>query len=367
DGVGNVVTAKQTIPLNQEDDKPIVVIDYPAADTVVDGEAGTVYVRGIASDDDGVATVMYSLDGGREHVISAQGVFYNVLSPEVDLDGGAHTVTAYAIDTYGIVGDPVSVTFHVRGNTPAFEAPQIRTDEGTQRAENGLLVNPDAHPFLETNVVSDAGLKRLVYKFEWGDKGVEETDITLPGGAPKSFFASVPLDNAPWGVVRVSVVATDIYDRTVEQKTVLHMKNLTRAYTDKPEVIFSDSCVSDAGDIINHGAGISASGYFVGGTAQSVQLIPPTPFATAELNGNSIVLHGTNVAGTSAPVRVRVTTDQGVFYDSRPLVFHSDNPAPIVKIDNADHSRPYDGNNAIHISGTVQSDVPLTRFGYRIL
>ena len=367
DVVGNVVTAKQTIPLNQEDDKPVVVIDYPAPDAVVDGEAGTVYVRGIASDDDGVATVMYSLDGGREHIIKAQGVFYNVLSPELDLDGGAHTVTAYAIDSYGVVGDPVSVTFHVRGNTPAFEVPQIRTDAGTQRAENGLLVNPEAHPFLETNIVSDAGLKRLAYRFEWGDKGVEETDITLPGGAPKSFFASVPLDNAPWGVVRVSVVATDLYDRTVEQKTVLHMKNLTRAYTDKPEVIFSDSCVSDAGDIINHGAGICASGYFVGGTAASVQLIPPTPFATAELNGNSIVLHGTDVAGTSAPVRVRVTTDQGVSYDSRPLVFHSDNPAPIVKIDDAEHNRPYDGNSAIHISGTVQSDVPLTRFGYRIL
>ena len=368
DVAGNVVTAKRTIPLNQEADKPTIAIEYPTADTVVDGEAGTMFLRGIADDDDGVATVMYSLDGSREHVISAQGVFYSVVSPDVDLRGGEHTITAYAIDKYGVAGDPVSVTFHVRGNTPIFEAPQVRTDAGTQRAENGLLVNPESNPFLETTVISDAGLKRLGYKFEWGDKGLEETAISLPekGGAPTTFLASVPLSGAPWGIVRVTIEATDIYDRTVEQKTVLHMKNLTRVYADKPEVIFSDSRVSDAGDVINDEQ-FPVSGYFVGGNAKSVQLVPATPFATAELNGNVIILRGTRVKGTSAPIKVRVTTDQGVSYDSRTLIFHSDSPAPVVKIDGANHTKAYDGNQMVHISGTVQSESPLSRFGYRIL
>ena len=368
DVAGNEVTAKRTIPLNQEDDKPTIQIEYPTAETIVDGEAGTMFIRGIAFDDDGVDSVMYSLDGSREFVIKSQGAYYAVMSPDVDLRGGEHTVTAYAVDKYGVAGDPVSVTFHVRGNTPVFEAPQVTHDAGTQRATNGLLVNPESHPFLETTIMSDAGLKNVVYRFEWGDKGIEETVIPLPekGGAPTTFPVKVPLSGAPWGVVRVTIVATDIYERTVEQKTVLHMKNLTRVYADKPEVIFSDSRVSEAGDVINDDQ-IPVSGYFVGGNAKSVQLVPATPFATAELQGNVIVLRGTRVKGTSAPIKVRVTTDQGVSYDSRTLIFHSDSPAPIVKIDGANHTKAYDGNQTVHISGTVQTESPLTRFGYRIL
>ncbi len=372
DIAGNVVTVKQSVRYDPELDKPTLTIDYPGEKQAVDGDVGMFFVRGIAYDDDGLASVSYSVDGGAEQTIEAQGVFYALYPNEENLVGGEHTITAYAVDQNGVKGTPITTHFIVKGKLPEITDVKLHSADGDEEVSQGSMINPESDASLLATLSSDAGIKSASYKMEWGTKGLLESEIPMPSkNGTKLVPVNIPLADAPWGLVRLTITATDIFDRTVEKKVMLHLADLTRITTDTPQVIFSDSRVSDAGDVIND-TNNPATGYFIGGVAKSVQLVPKTKFAKVELKDNVIYLHGTNELGNSEPVKVRVTTDQGVTYDSRELIFHSGAPAPQVEITSVNGSLPdyhhfLNGNEPIHIEGKVTSESPLSRFSYRIL
>ena len=372
DVAGNVVTVKKNVRYDPELDKPTVVLEYPADKQAIDGENNSFYIRGIATDDDGVASVMYRIDNGEEQTIEAQGVFYAQPSFEGGLSSGQHTITIYAVDRNGIKGQAVTSSFVVRGNVPEFGEMKIHSAVTDVDVYQGIMINPESDSSLQTTVSSADGLKSIIYRMEWGTAGIIENEVPIPQKTPNGLVpVSISLEDAPWGLVRLTIIATDIFDRSVEKKIILHLKDLTSISSETPQVVFSDSRVSDAGDIINDTAN-PATGYFIGGIAKSAKLVPSTKFATVELKDNVIYLHGTNELGSSSPVKVRVTTDQGLTYDSRELIFHSGAPAPEVHIvsvnGNApDYHRYLDGNEPIHIEGVVVSESPLSRFSYRIL
>ena len=372
DTAGNVVTVKQTIRYDPELDKPLLTIDYPADKQAVDGDAGLFFVRGIAHDDDGIATVVYSLDGGPEQTIEAQGVFYALHPNTENLTGGEHTLTAWAVDENGIKGNPVTSRFIVKGNMPEIGDIKLHSIDGDTDIYQGYEVNPESDASLVTTLSSDAGIMSASYKMEWGTKGLYENEIPMPSkNGAKTVPVSISLDDAPWGLVRITITARDIFDRAVEKKLLLNMTDLTRVKSDTPQVVFTDSRISDAGDIINDLRN-PVTGYFIGGVAKSVRLVPKTKFATVEVKDNVIYLYGTEELGNSEPVKVRVTTDQGLTYDSRELIFHSGAPAPHVQITSVNGMEPnyhsfMDGNEPIHIEGQVTSETPLSRFSYRVL
>ena len=370
DIAGNLVEVKREIPLDQEKDKPLVMIEYPAEGAVYDATAGSLFLRGIASDDDGgIVSIDYSLDGGETKTLEAQGVFYTPFAEETDLSAGKHRLTVSALDKYGIRGNPVTVNFIAKGPVPEIEAAKIRDSVETKEAFPGIRENPEDNVFLETTVVAEAGIKGLLYRLEWGSEGVIDKEIPLPAKTnPTRLPVSIPLTDAPWGLVRLTLRVTDIYDRAAMQTTVLNVQNLTRLYTDDPAVIFDDSTVSSSGAVLSD-ARHPLTGFFMGGNAVSVSIVPETPFAKASLEGNLITVTMTEQPGTSAPVRVHVVTDQGVGYDSRELIFHSDSPAPVVQIDGGAETaaNPYDGRATVHITGSVTSDLPVNYVSYRIL
>ena len=372
DVAGNVVTVKQPIRYDPELDKPSVIIDYPSDEVPVDGDAGLFNVRGIASDDDGIASVVYKIDGGEEHVIEAQGVFYATVPLEEDLAGGSHTVTAYSVDVNGIKSDPVTNSFIVKGSIPEFSPVMIHDAVGDVEAYQGISINTESDAVVQTTVSSAAGIMAASWRMEWGSKGIREEEIPISSrsGQP-SVPVAIPLTDAPWGLVRLTITATDVFDRTVEKKLVLNLQDLTHISSDVPQVVFSDSCVSDSGDIIID-VNNPVTGYFIGGTAKTAKLVPATKFATLEMKGNVIYLRGTSEQGTSPKVKVRVTTDQGLVFESRELIFHSDAPAPEVHITSVngnapDYHRYFNGEESIHIEGIVTSETPISRFSYRIL
>lgn len=366
DIAGNVVTARRTIPLDQELDKPTLTIEYPPNGGMIDGNADSLFVRGIAFDDDGIATVTYRMDSGNEYTIESQGVFYGALTEGLDLDGGSHTLTAFATDRYGVRGDKVSIAFSIKGKAPVIGGAKLKTATDTMDVVPGMMVNPESDAVLVSDITSECGITSASYEMRWGQDGILPGDIPVPKSGAKSMQAVIPLDSAPWGLVRITISVTDIFDRTIEQTSVLNIKDLTRIESPSPQVLFSDSCVSESGDITLD-PDFPVTGYFSGGNAKSVQFVPKTKFATVSLSGNTIILRGTGEQGNSDPVKVRVTTTQGLTYDSRDLIFHSDHPAPVVKINGADYTHPYDGNNTIHLEGMVTSESPISRFGYRIL
>lgn len=366
DTVGNTVVVNQELILDQEADKPVVTIEYPAEGEALEGKAGTLFVRGIVTDDDGVASVEYSLDGGETLSLEAQGVFYAPLSSDADLSFGKHFVTVTAVDKYGIKGNPVTAHFVVEGTEPVFENASIKSSEGTQEAVAGMIVHPESDPVLLTSVSAPAGIKAASYKIQWGTDGLIEKDISPEKGAVEKLPVSINLSDAPWGLVRITVSATDIYDRTSQQVTVINMKDLTTIHTDEPAVVFDDSVISEHGDIINDPEN-PVTGYFVGGNARSASLVPDTGFAKVELIGNQILLHATNAKGTSPAVKVRVMTDQGLKYESRELIFHSRNEPPVIELDYANPASPRDGFETVRVSGTVTTEVPLANLSYRII
>ncbi len=366
DTVGNTVVVVQTLNLNQEDDKPVVTIEFPAEGSALEGTAGTLFVRGIVTDDDGVASVEYSLDGGETLSLAAQGVFYTPLSADADLAYGDHKITVTGVDKYGVKGNPVTAHFKVMGNEPVFEKAAVKTGAESVEAIPGLLVHPEAGSVLETVVSAPSGIKAASYKMQWGIDGLIENDLTPAKGAVEKLPVSIPLSDTPWGLVRITVSATDSYDRTSTQVTVLNLKDLTRIHTDTPAVVFDDSIITERGDITNDPEK-PVTGYFVGGNARSASLVPDTNFAKVELIGNQILLHATSAKGSSDPVKVRVITDQGLKYESRELIFHSINEPPVIEMDYANPLSPRNGFESVHVSGTVSSEVPLASIGYRIL
>jgi hypothetical protein len=367
DTAGNTRVVKQTISLDQEADKPVVKIQYPTAGTPVESDAGVLFLRGIASDDDGVSSIAYTLDDGAAQTLDAQGVFYVRLSADADVAAGIHKITVKAKDIYGVEGNPVTVTFTAKGKAPVFSAAKIKSSEGTVDAVPGVLVHPESGASIESSVSADCGIASVSTKLEWGKDGVAAGDFS-PKSPAKTVPLSIPLTDAPWGLVRVTVTATDIYGRTAQQCSVLHIKDITRMYTDTPAVVFDDSTVAENGAILNDPEH-PVTGYFVGGNAKTVDLVPSTSFAKAELSGNIITLKAGSGVGTSSPVKVRVTTDQGVTYDSRSIFFTTDVPAPVVSVDGSDPSSPVaaDDEGTVHVSGSISSTVPLVSAGYHIL
>ncbi len=387
DTVGNIVEKKLTVPLNQEDDKPVVSVEYPAVDEIVSGEAGSMYIRGIVTDDDGPASVSYNLDNDEVSVLEAQGVFYARLADDKDLSAGTHTVTIKATDIHGVTGNPVTVTFVSKGKKPAFDEGSVESSVGSIPASYGVSVHPESNPLLKTVVSSDVGVTAASYKIEWGQGGEKEEliEVKVP---QKSVEISVPLSEAPWGLVRVTARAVDIYERVTEKKFVLNVSDLTQISVKEPAVVFDDSRVDSEGNITN-GKNHPVSGYFVGGKIKSATIVPETPFASLDFSGNLLTLRAGNAEGHSAKVKVRVVTEQNLSYESRELQFHSDSPAPVVTLDtedyfdiaveepaqdsglesgeaeNADAPAPVQ-DKKIRIAGKVSSSVDVQSLGYRI-
>ena len=157
----------------------------------------------------------------------------------------------------------------------------------------------------------------------------------------------IPLDSAPWGLVQIEVRAVDTYERSVSEKYFVYRTNLTKN-RDTSAIVFSDSTCEDG--IITFADTKKVSGYFTGGKPVSVTLEPDEGFATAKLQGNSIVLSSTGKTGLSSPTKVIVTTDKDLVYESRKLTFKVEVPAPELIID---QTTILDGFNSVFVSGRV--------------
>ena len=379
DTAGNSVTVKRSIPVDQEADKPLVEIESPAKDGVVESSAGAVFLRGRASDDDGVASVEYKLDGGEAKTIETHGVFHAVLNEEAELAGGTHSVTVTAVDKYGVRGNPVTVPFVAMGNKPVFSDGKINSSLGVQDVFTGIEVHPESNPKYETTVSCEADISLIAWQLNWGENGVKTGEIAVSskGKNPAtSVPVSIPLsgDDLAYGTMRLSITATDVYNRTVQKMEVLKLLDLTQINVDSPRVVFDDSRVSENGDITND-IEHPVSGYFVGGKIKSAALVPSTNFATLEYNEHTITLRATEALGASPAVKVRVVSEDNIAYESVPLTFHSDSPAPLIRVDqteeNVEKVLAEDGTEQalpkIKITGEVTSDTPLTSVSYRII
>lgn len=362
DIAGNVVNVSRNIVIDQGLDKPVVQIADPVADSIIETN-DFVFVRGIATDIDGIASVKYRLDDGEWIEEQTKGVFCGKLAEGTSLAPGKHSITVVATDRRGIVGNPFVRDFYAKGAVPEFVNPVILGGRSAGSFVNGISVHPEDGASFQVAINSSVGLSNVHTAITGGKNLAVENDLTIKEGS-NSALVNIPLNTSlAVGIVKIVISATDTAGRTVYYKALVDVENVSKVSAIEPAVVFDDSTVSENGLIINNQE-FPASGYFIGGNAKSVELVPATPFAKAVLKGNSISLVPSKTQGISESVVVRVTTDQGLTYDSKKIVFKYDESVPVVKING---NPVVDGSNGkVDVSGSVQFDVGLSSFYYRI-
>ena len=317
DRAGNVTVISQTIALNPDADKPKVRIFEPAAGAVI-AAGDSVFVRGIAHDDDGIASVKYRIDENTWIEESTKGVFSGTLAAGRDLETGTHRITVIAKDRNGTESAPTSVTITASGGLPVFSEPKL----GAEPFINGMTVHPEAGAVFRINVSGSKGLLQARTEITWGDGGAKTKDYPLNG--KKQLPIEIPIKaDFPKGVVKIRISAADMAGAQKELRAFLFVTDTSSISVGEPHVVFEDSLITDDGVAVNHPAA-PVTGFFTGGKAVRAEIVPPTPFVTAALDGNMITLVPGEGRGVSEPFTVRVHTDQGLRFDSRQLVFQNE-------------------------------------------
>lgn len=227
DLAGNTTTVQKNIKLNQNADKPVLVLQSPSADTVA-RDRGSVVLRGIATDDDAVESVIYSFDAGPEQTIQTRGVFCAILDENERLSAGKHTVTVRAVDKYGVSGNPVTVTFNAEGPAGSFSDARIRVSgREPEPVHYGMQLDPSLKPVYETSVSADCGIAYVSWTLKPESGAVITGERKNSSSSPK-IDLSIPLSAVPAGSLSVEISASDKYGRTLTQNTVLGIMNYSR-------------------------------------------------------------------------------------------------------------------------------------------
>ena len=233
DTAGNVTKKERQININPELDKPVVSIQWPKAGAQL--KDGEFFVRGIAKDDDAVASVKVTVDGTVVETVETKGVFNVVLNDEKFKGFGKHTVSVSAVDRYGVQGNEVKVDYISAGVKPKFAEPMLRGGADAGVALFGKTVNPEGGSVFEIEATSLSGIAAASYSIEWSSSGFgqtnadrrEEKTIDIKNSVPKVSF-SIPVETLPWGMVHLNFKTVDTAGRESVYSTALYVQNLTK-------------------------------------------------------------------------------------------------------------------------------------------
>ena len=365
DRAGNVVDVSQSIQLNQENDKPVTTVSEPAEGQNF-GDSDPLFVRGIALDPDGVKEVRITLDNNETIVQETKGVFYYHLCNAEELSAGNHKVTVTAVDVNDVVGNPVVINIVSRGIAPVFADPKIGGAKDGEDFVNGMEIHPESGKSFSVGISSGVGIVKVNSELTWGSDGKSETSVDLKNATSYTYTLPILPDSAK-GVMNLTVTAEDIIGRVSTYKALYYVTNTNIVKSEDPMIVFDDSTVAEDGSIISN-PDFPVTGYLIGANAASVELVPSTKFAKAELEGNLIKLIPQDAIGSSEPVKVRIKTDKGKTVESRELRFRADTALPEITIDNYSESTAIDGREGpVSVSGSVTCETGVGGLKYRVM
>ncbi|MCR5187957.1 MAG: hypothetical protein K6C97_03395 [Treponema sp.] len=369
DRAGNVVDVSKTINLDQELDKPLVTTSEPVEGQLY-GDTDRLYVRGLATDDDGVKAVKIQLDNREAIVQETKGVYYLDLCGAEELSAGPHKLTITAIDVNDVEGNPYVTNIVSKGIAPTFSDAKLSTGKDVIDFANGLSIHPESGSSISVTANSGVGLTNIHTELTWGSDGLVESDVELK--AQSSYTVTLPINpDSPKGVMKFTVRAKDAIERESEYKALFYVTNTGVVKAEEPILVFDDSTVAEDGSIICN-AEFPATGYLIGGSAQSVEIYPTTPFAKAELVGNQIrLVPRMDSLGSSEEVKVRVRTTKGKIIESRPIIFKNDTALPVIGVDGYSDITAINLNELedgiVKVTGKVTCATGLGPVKYRLL
>ena len=355
----------QNIQLDQEQNKPVTTVSEPVEGQNF-GDSDPLFVRGIAIDPDGVKEVRISLDGKEPIVQETKGVFYYHLCNAEELSAGNHKVTVTAVDVNDVVGNPVVINIVSRGVAPVFADAKISGGKDGEEFVNGMEIHPESGKTFSVGISSGVGLVKVNSELTWGADGRSETSVDLKNSTSYTYSLPISADSAK-GVMTLTVTAEDIIGRVSTYKALYYVTNTTVVKSEDPMIVFDDSTVGEDGSIISN-PDFPVTGYLIGANAASVELVPSTKFAKAELEGNLIKLIPQDAIGSSEPVKVRIKTDKGKTVESRELRFRADTALPEITINDYSESTALDGREGpVSVSGSVTCETGVGGLKYRVM
>lgn len=366
DRANNVIEVARTIVLNQEDDKPVVKISEPyEGETFADEKR--LFVRGVACDDDGVKAVKIQLDGKEPVIQETRGAFYLDLGAPADLSVGNHKITVTPIDINDVEGNAFTTNVILNGIAPVFETPKISVGKNVVDFINGTEIHPESGAVLSVSVNSGVGIAKITAEIFLNDELISENQTELKNLA--SYTASLPVSyDFAKGVVKYVLTATDAIGRETKLNSLLYVTNTSVVKSDDPIVVFEDSTVAEDGAIIPDFEFLP-SGYLLGADAASAEIVPPSSFVKAELEGNQIkLIVNPDEIGTSNDFRVRVKTTKGKIAESRSMRIKNDSAIPQISIENYSENLALNGfDGKISIKGRATCKTNLASVRYRII
>lgn len=321
---GNVSEIKRKLPVDQVADLPVVTLVDPVEDAVFLGNR--IAISGLVGDDDGVESVLYSLDGAEPVETTSTGAFQFYIA---DVTPGTHSLEVWAKDTTGVTGPRVGIqNIVVAGEKPSLELVAVkagRSDESEIEYSSGMEFHPETGTRLSLKVISGSALKSIGWTIGASAAGEESVSSRGVAGGEYTHDILFPAD-AGYGQIALHITATDIHGRVGVLDDVVKVTDLSIP-RGEPALVFPDVRVQDGGTVMLDPR-YPVSGYLRGATAAEARLTKQSSIVQLVREGNSIRLESGSEAGTIEDVVVEVTTDRGITYRSESFTFI--NPDPVT-------------------------------------
>ncbi|MCX7030356.1 MAG: Ig-like domain-containing protein [Spirochaetes bacterium] len=315
---GNRQTSRLRLKVDPEADRPVLTVSSPAKGARL---TGTVFVTGLAHDDDGVDRVEYSVDGAAPQTVATAAGFSIALP---DLAPGAHKIVLKPVDVNGVVGLPVETAF-----TKAGPAPVIRLDTLTQTAGAatfgpGAVFSADKDGRLSGTIAFTGGTLQADYTLGGGatkalslKKGATDTERLFDIVLPKALSS---------GRVDVAIKATDGFGGATEFRTFL----FAGAEPASLGIVLVDGRLGSDGNLKLVDGPLA--GYVTGGAIQKAELDPPSALLSLAVEGQVFRVSAAG-SGATSPTRIRVTAADGSLVASDPITFSTDATPPALSLD----------------------------------
>ena len=221
---GNATVVKRKLLVDQEADLPKVELNEPVAGAVVPDE-GLTFI-GMATDNHGVESIFYSLDG-TEAVEVPCSVYFQFTVP--DIVPGPHNLEVWAKDITGVVGRKLLVKGLVSpGPAPDSKIAQVRIGAGkTAEAVDfytGIEINSEASSSLDLMVNSGSSLQSISYQL--GSKA--PVVAAVKGSKGGEYIHNIPIPpDIDFGQVKLEIKVKDIYERETVLEEYIRVTDLT--------------------------------------------------------------------------------------------------------------------------------------------
>lgn len=345
DKAGNIRIEKLDLSLDHEGDMPVAEVIYPMPDEVVFEDR----ISGFVRDDDGVQGIVVSIDGGEDLSFDTGQAFNIMLDP---LSSGQHKIEFFAVDVNGVESEIQRFSF-----TKSLEAPVIRLDSLVSSDGEQVAFQPGMEIDIRTNtnLTGTISFRNPVGSAEYFFGKDEPKKITLKkSDIPGDYNFTIPIDKIqiPYGIVDLSVRATDSLERDAELTTYMFVRNLTRNH-ENHGIYFEDERLQ-AGSSLVITRDSPLLGRYIGYSADSIIFEPEVDTISVFEKDGFIEISPTS-EGPNQRALLRVTSDRGTVFSTQTFEFVTDRTAPNVKIDTSVLSGRLRGS--VSLKGTVTDNV----------